>query len=48
MVELADGQGDPGLPMGIACFMGFVDIVRELVKRGGRVDFLTTMCRLRR
>ncbi len=39
MVELADGQGDPGLPMGIACFMGFVDIVRELVKRGGRVDF---------
>ncbi|KAB2922649.1 MAG: ankyrin repeat domain-containing protein [Dechloromonas sp.] len=37
-VELADGQGDPGLPMGIACFMGFVDIVRELAARGGRVN----------
>jgi hypothetical protein len=37
-VELADGQGDPGLPMGIACFMGFVDIVRELVKRGAQVN----------
>jgi len=39
VVELLDGQGDPGLPMGIACFMGFVDIVRELAKRGGKVDF---------
>ncbi|MDP3440348.1 MAG: ankyrin repeat domain-containing protein [Azonexus sp.] len=38
VVELDDGQGDPGLPMGIACFMGFVDIVRELAKRGGKVD----------
>ncbi len=37
-VELADGQGDPGLPMGIACFMGFVDIVRELAARGAKVD----------
>lgn len=37
-VELADGQGDPGLPMGIACFMGFVDIVRELVRRGAQVN----------
>lgn len=37
-VELADGQGDPGLPMGIACFMGFVDIVRELVGRGAAVN----------
>jgi hypothetical protein len=36
--ELADGQGDPGLPMGIACFMGFGDIVRELVKHGGKVN----------
>ena len=36
--ELADGQGDPGLPMGIACFMGFVDIVRELAARGARVN----------
>lgn len=38
VVELADGQGDPGLPMGIACFMGFVDIVRELAQRGGKVN----------
>lgn len=38
VVELNDGLGDPGLPMGIACFMGFVDIVTELVKRGGIVD----------
>ena len=37
-VELDDGQGDPGLPMGVACFMGFVDIVRELVKRGAKVN----------
>ncbi|MDR2186567.1 MAG: ankyrin repeat domain-containing protein [Azonexus sp.] len=37
-VELADGHGDPGLPMGIACFMGFVDIVRELAARGARVN----------
>lgn len=36
--ELNDGQGDPGLPMGIACFMGFTDIVRELVKRGAKVN----------
>ena len=39
MVELVDGRGDPGLPMGVACFMGFVDIVRLLAKRGGKVDF---------
>lgn len=37
-VELNDGQGDPGLPMGIACFMGFADIVRELAKRGAKVN----------
>lgn len=37
-VELADGQGDPGLPMGIACFMGLVDIVRELAGRGAAVN----------
>ncbi len=37
-VELADGQGDPGLPMGIACFMGFADIVRELAAHGAKVD----------
>jgi ankyrin repeat protein len=37
-VELADGQGVPGLPMGIACFLGFVDIVRELAARGAAVS----------
>lgn len=37
-VEFNDGQGDPGLPMGIACFMGFVDIVRELAGRGAKVN----------
>lgn len=37
-VELNDGQGDPGLPMGIACFMGLADIVRELARRGAKVN----------
>lgn len=37
-VELDDGHGDPGLPMGIACFMGHVEIVRELAGRGARVN----------
>jgi len=37
-VELDDGRGDPGLPLGVACFMGYVDIVRELVGRGARVN----------
>lgn len=37
-VELHDGQGDPGLPMGIACFMGLTEIVRELVARGAKVN----------
>lgn len=37
-VELGDGNGVPGLPLGIACFMGFPDIVRELVKRGAKVN----------
>jgi hypothetical protein len=38
-VEMHDGQGDPGLPLGIACFMGHVDIVRELVARGAKANF---------
>ncbi|EXI76772.1 MAG TPA: ankyrin repeat domain-containing protein [Candidatus Accumulibacter phosphatis] len=37
-VELVDGRGDPGLPLGVACFMGFPDIVRELVSRGAKVN----------
>lgn len=38
-VEMHDGQGDPGLPMAIACFMGFPEIVRELTIRGAKVNF---------
>ncbi len=38
-VELCDGQGDPGLPLAIACFLGHVDIVRELIIRGAKVNF---------
>lgn len=37
-VELDDGLGVPGLPLGVACFMGHADIVRELVKRGAKVN----------
>lgn len=37
-VELADGHGVPGLPLGIACFLGHLDIVRELVRHGARVN----------
>ncbi len=36
--EFDDGQGDPGLPLGMACFMGFNDIARELIERGARVN----------
>lgn len=39
-VEMDDGHGDSGLPMGIACFMGHVDIVRELAKRGAKVNLV--------
>lgn len=38
-VELGDGHGEPGLPLAIACFMGYAEIVRELVLRGARVNF---------
>ncbi|MCE1240228.1 MAG: ankyrin repeat domain-containing protein [Azonexaceae bacterium] len=37
-IEQADDQGDPGLPMGMACFLGYVDIVRELVQRGAKIN----------
>ncbi|MBK7675217.1 ankyrin repeat domain-containing protein [Accumulibacter sp.] len=37
-VEILDGRGDPGLPLGVACFMGYADIVRELVHRGAKVN----------
>ncbi len=36
--ELNDAKGEPGLPLGIACFLGFADIVRELVNRGAKVN----------
>lgn len=38
-VELNDGQGDPGLPLAMACFMGHAEIVRELALRGAKVNF---------
>lgn len=38
-VELHDGKGDPGLPLAMACFMGFAEIVRELILRGAKVNF---------
>ena len=38
-VELNDGQGNPGLPLAIACFMGQAEIVRELAMRGAKVNF---------
>lgn len=38
-VELHDGQGDPGLPLAMACFMGHAEIVRELILRGATVNF---------
>lgn len=37
-VEHDEGGGEPGLPMGIACFMGHAEIVRELAARGARVN----------
>lgn len=37
-IELDDGQGASGLPFGIACFMGHVEIVRELADRGAKVN----------
>lgn len=37
-VDADDGQGEPGLALGMACFMGHAEIVRELVQRGARVN----------
>jgi len=37
-VEWADEQGEAGLAMGIACFLGHADIVRELITRGAPVN----------
>lgn len=34
----ASEAGEAGLPMGMACFLGHVDIVRELVRRGAPAD----------
>lgn len=35
--EDAEG-GEPGLPLGVACFLGHVDIVTELIRRGAVVN----------
>lgn len=37
-VELNGEQGEPGLPLAIACFMGHSEIVRELILRGAKVN----------
>ena len=37
-LDASESAADAGLPMGVACFMGFVDIVRELVQRGAKVN----------
>ena len=42
-LELHDGQGDPGLPLAMACFMGQAEIVRELAIRGAKVNFANNM-----
>jgi hypothetical protein len=34
-----DDEGESGLAMGMACFMGHVEVVRELVARGAAVNF---------
>jgi hypothetical protein len=37
--QLDDPQdGEPGLLLGMACFLGYADIVEELVKRGSQVN----------
>lgn len=36
-LDAAD-EGEAGLAMGMACFLGYADIVRELVRRGARAD----------
>ena len=38
-VRLNDPDGKPSLPLGMACFMGFPDIVRELIRSGARANF---------
>lgn len=37
-VEMPDGLGTPGLPLGVACFMGHLEIVRALVAHGANVN----------
>lgn len=36
--EVSDGRGVPGLPLGIACFLGHTEIVRALVRHGAHVN----------
>jgi ankyrin repeat protein len=38
-VAIDDSDDEPGLLVGMACFLGHVPIVRELVSRGAVVDF---------
>src|SRR5574343_529450 len=36
-IEHADVHGDPGLPLRLACFKGYADIVVELLRRGASI-----------
>ncbi len=36
--DLADDSGIPGLPLRVACYNGRLELIRELVRRGARVD----------
>lgn len=36
--QTLEGEGDPGLAMGMACFFGHTAIVRELANRGAAVN----------
>ncbi|MDR1367766.1 MAG: ankyrin repeat domain-containing protein, partial [Candidatus Accumulibacter sp.] len=38
-VELNEADGKPGVALGMACFMGFSNIVRELIMRGAKANF---------
>lgn len=37
-IEEADIHGDPGLPLRVACFAGHLEVVRELIAHGARID----------
>ncbi|MDR1274794.1 MAG: hypothetical protein LBL72_00150, partial [Candidatus Accumulibacter sp.] len=38
-MDLNEADGKPGVALGMACFMGFADIARELIQRGAKANF---------